>query len=576
MWVQRLLQNPAEWPLLDLDGHAAVFGWRDPEKRGSRDLFAGQSIDLKVVAFQDPKEYPRAAAYRAPRRWPGREPAASGWVDAIIKAPKPRSPKSDEAALYLVRYEDDAPRFSYRAKLAWSESLFAGAVGTGCCANGSVVAPYETALRLNILTAGPAAPPPPGESPTPAEKLAYFIQEDYDARRPQGPDGLLYLALRAARQAVHDNPDDAQAYLILGKTYRRILQNSPERTWNPPAAFWNRQAAPRPPTFKLLYRVRTAEAVTAYKHALTVNPDMAEAHMDLIFLYQDMNYQDEVLAELKEVLRCERKAGPREGESRPAYAARLADLEDLVGRKEKDIAEQLDRFEVRSAGMPPYNKAETAWLEYGLAGKALSILLSSEVAAFGREGMALELELLLHTGRVKEVREWPDPEGARDFLGAIPYLEIKVQLEAASGNYQQADEDLAELAAVFQTVTDPAGDRLTVRGEIAVAATRAILFAQPFDGFPPVLTRTTFTYPSIMEEMAAVAGNMPREADLTTLRGLLALECGQTDQARGEIHHALSLWGNEAMAAGGGGINFPARGIAQDAEKLLDSAVDRR
>ncbi len=54
--------------------------------------------------------------------------------------------------------------------------------------------------------------------------------------------------------------------------------------------------------------------------------------------------------------------------------------------------------------MPVFDKATTAWADYGLAGKQLSILLASDVASFGREGMGLELELLLHTGRVKDVR----------------------------------------------------------------------------------------------------------------------------------------------------------------------------
>ncbi len=93
-------------------------------------------------------------------------------------------------------------------------------------------------LRLNVLTAGPTAPLTQGEhyKPTPVEQLAFHFRGDYAAQQPQGPEGLLYLALRAARQAVHDNPDDAQAYLVLGKTYRRILQNTSERTWNPPMA----------------------------------------------------------------------------------------------------------------------------------------------------------------------------------------------------------------------------------------------------------------------------------------------------------------------------------------------------
>jgi|GEM_PF-705775 tetratricopeptide (TPR) repeat protein/MFS family permease len=578
LWVQRLMQYPAEWPLLDLEGHTAVFGWRDLKEPDKRDAFASLAINLKALAFQDPQNHPQAADTIAPSTWPGREPAAPDWVDARFKAPRPRSPKSDEAALYLVRFDEEAPQFSYRAKLAWNESLFAGAVGAACCSNGSIVAPYEMTLRLNVLTAGASAPPPGGEpyKPTPVEQLAYHFREDYGAHQPSGPESLLYLALRAARQAVHDNPDDAQAYLILGKTYRRILQNTTERTWNPPEALWHRPPTPRPPAFQLLYRVRTAEAVTAYKHALVVNPDLEEAHVDLISLYQDMNYQDEVLAELKEVLRCNRKAGRKAGEDQKDYAARILDLEDLTAKKEKDTTDLLDKFEVRSAGMPVYTKADTAWHDFGLAGKALSILLSSDVASFGPEGMAMELELLLHTGRVKDVRDWPNPEDAKDFLGPAVYLEIQVQLDAALGNYQSAEDDLEEMIEEVHAMVDPQVGRLPMRTLMSIAAARTMLLAQPQDGYQPLLFRTTFFYPTLMQNGMKMVANLHRQADLTTLRGILALEYGGIDQARKDFHDALMLWGSEAAVDTGAGINFPARPLAQDCQKLLDKAAAGR
>jgi hypothetical protein len=190
--------------------------------------------------------------------------------------------------------------------------------------------------------------------------------------------------------------------------------------------------------------------------------------------------------------------------------------------------------------------------------------------------MALELELLLHTGRVKDVREWPDPENAKGYLGAEQYLEMQLQLEAASGNYQQAETDLEEMIADVHTLKNPQGNRLTLRREAAVAAARTLLFAQPYDGPIPALFRTTFIYPSILQQTAVLTNAMRREADLTTLRGLLAVESGAVDQARKNIHDALAIWGDAATANAGGGLNFPARPIAQDYRKLLDRAAAAR
>ena len=95
--------------------------------------------------------------------------------------------------------------------------------------------------RLNVLTARPALPASGASDsrPTPLEQLAYHFREDYLARQDQGPPALLYLAVRAARRAVRDNPDDAQAYLVLGEAYRRMLQKTREQAWNPPQRFWD-------------------------------------------------------------------------------------------------------------------------------------------------------------------------------------------------------------------------------------------------------------------------------------------------------------------------------------------------
>ena len=346
-------------------------------------------------------------------------------------------------------------------------------------------------LRLHVLTAHPAASVATGQPyrPTPVEQLAYHFHEDYLAHQDQGPKGLLYLAVRAARRAVHDNPDDPQAYLVLGEAYRRMLQNTREQTWDPPQRLWDK----RPPRLPLLYRVRTAQAAAAYAHALVLNPNLEQAHMGLISLYQDLNYQDEVLAHLKEVLRCNEVAGRRPGETAEQFRARLLDLRDLVDRKAKDVADQLDKFEVKSAGMSVFEKAETAWQEFGLAGKALSILLASDVSVFDKAGMALELELLLHTGRTAEVRDWPDAVRARDLLGAQRYLEVQVQLAAASGDYRQADDDLEELAEELHTVKGPGGDRLPIRAAESLAIGQALLTAAPGTATNPSFSARPFS-----------------------------------------------------------------------------------
>lgn len=567
-WTERLQQYPQEWPLLRLDGHTAIFGWRDPADPKARDAFEGRSIDLGRMAFHPTDDE------KAPATGPGREPAPPDWSDAFTKARAPRSPRTDEAAFYLVRFDQESPRHKLRGEAAWDAALIASAVGTAACAKGSVVAPYEMTQRLQVLTAHPNVPPEQAASykPTPAEQLAYHFREDYLAQQDDGPPGLLYLAVRAARRAVRDNPDDAQAYLVLGECYRRLAQNTREQVWDPPQKVWNK----RPPRFVLFYRVRTAQAAVAYQHALTVNPSLDQARMGLISLFQDMNYQDLVLEQVKELHRRSRDAGRRPGEGAQQFRDRLADLQDLVDKKGKEVTDLLDKFEVKSAGLPAYPKAEMAWSEFGLAGKALSVLLASDVSVFGDKGMALELELLLHTGRFREANEWADPVKARDYLGATPYLQLRVQMEAAAGDYQKADDDLEELSEEVHAFDVEDNKRVPIRAAGGLAVTQALLLATPEDGHLPYLFRISFFYPEILRQTQRMTGNIALEADYLTLRGLLALESGEMEAARADLGDSLAVWGGEAEARLGGGLDFPARPLAQDALRLLNDADGRQ
>src|SRR5205085_5928271 len=70
-------------------------------------------------------------------------------------------------------------------------------------------------------------------------------------------------------------------------------------------------------------------------------------------------------------------------------------------------------------------------------GKALDMLLESNIAAFGAMGTALEVELLLRTGRPEAVRDWTGPEH-QAALGLSPYYWQKIQALAACGDYESA------------------------------------------------------------------------------------------------------------------------------------------
>src|SRR5262249_14770555 len=100
--LNRLLDDPEQWPLLYLEGDLAVFGWRDPERQqaaGEKALLKGWELELTRLAFHPD------AARKAPRQRPAREPEVRHWWEAFWKPAPPRSIDRDEATHYLFHAE---------------------------------------------------------------------------------------------------------------------------------------------------------------------------------------------------------------------------------------------------------------------------------------------------------------------------------------------------------------------------------------------------------------------------------------------------------------------------------------
>jgi hypothetical protein len=182
--------------------------------------------------------------------------------------------------------------------------------------------------------------------------------------------------------------------------------------------------------------------------------------------------------------------------------------------------------------------------------------LGSDIAAFGPQGVVLQLKLLLRTGRVREVREWTDP-GHKSFLGPS-YHWVRAMALAAAGDYAPAEEECGELAAEGR---DPsaAGPRQAmaavvgqgVLNEHLAGLSLGHLFWQP-QSRRDLHVRT-----------GGLAASIRQEADATVLRGMLALEAGEVELAADDFRRALAAWGGPAAAASGAGIDFNGRVIAQ-------------
>jgi hypothetical protein len=499
---------PGEWSLVALHGRTAVFVWRDPADPDRPSALRVPALDLQAWAFRPP------ANKKAPAAGPGREPTPRGWWDAFWK-PRPQPDVNrDEALGHLLHFEVRQPLWLRARRSRWEGGLAGAAVGTGV--PGSF--PAAWAVQLPLLETA-LRPPGPRDQYAPfAKSTEQFIALDL-AASDDGPASSLLSAVRAARRALHADPDDPLTHLVLGQAYLRLLRGGRERS------------AAR--TFPLLERVRIVQAVTALKHAVRLDPDLLAAHEALARLYQQTSSLDLELAHRQEELRCLRAAGRKEAETPEQFTRRLRPLEEAVEKLGRRVREALNLYETRAFGRDDLGRARAA-LEGGLAGTALEILNASRYEAFGVQGAVLQLELFLSTGRVKEVREWMEP-GQERVMGRPDYRRLQAQLAAATGDYVRADEDLRLLAVP---------EKIPTRTVMALLTGQFVLQSAPSPCPQPQFDQSWF-----LGHMATLALSLRAQGDLAALRGLLALEAGETAAVARLFRESLALWDSEVDGA---------------------------
>src|SRR5262249_58341722 len=143
--------------------------------------------------------------------------------------------------------------------------------------------------------------------------------------------------------------------------------------------------------FPELTEVRRIQACAALNQALALKPDLAQAHLNLGWLYREMGYYDLALKHLRAQLKATREAGPPPGLTAEQFREQLELYEQQLNRLAQPVESQESSFAATAGGLRVLDRASFA-LNSGLAGKARDVLLASDIAAFGAQGMALELE----------------------------------------------------------------------------------------------------------------------------------------------------------------------------------------
>jgi tetratricopeptide (TPR) repeat protein len=541
----RLLEDPRQWPLLDVQGYLVVLGWRDPAAGGAADPFRGRELDLQRRAFRSEE------VRKAPAQAPDRRPEPRPWWEAYWKPVPPRPVDQDEATVYLFQAEawrTSAPR---RRLDVWERGQLAGLIG----AAGTWAGPADLlGARLHLALSHPMMPRAgAGLDTLPIPDLgAIRLQGAYARQQGDIPPALLYLAVRAARRALAANPDDAQAYLVLGESYLQLLHSTRELAWGD--------------QLSELVPLRQVQASAALNQAVSLRPDLAPAHFSLSGLYREMGYLDLALEHWRAYVRLMRQAGPPAGVTTPEFRDQLAAWEDELRRLEQEVDKRQNRWEVASANRSVLARASRADKE-GLAGKARDLLMGSNIAAFGPPGMALELQLLLRTGRPRLVCEWTGPE--QEAALGVSYHWLRTQAWAAAGDYFRAKEECQHLSRML--ASGPQGQDVgQARQAMALLAGKRILDEPLGEGTLGGLFLRARGRFEFRNRVNSLAQTLRREQELRVFWGLLALEEGEVDDAEIAFRQALSVWKDAASAESGAGMDFSGRVVAQECLEWLE------
>jgi hypothetical protein len=502
------LQDSHRWA--PVDKRISIFRWNDPEgpDRGAfsqRQRFAPNLYVFGPLAEPAPVEVSPV-------------PEGQSLWDKFLYGPSPRPLEADEAARYLDYFEQIRQQWVAPAILAGEVASWWGTAGTSAAtpASATVVAPatlaFDSVPLRSAMQGGPA--------------LDYFLRG-----KDLGPPAMPILAIREARRAIAASPNDAFSYFTLARAYL-LLWHDQEHHW----------AGYPPAQQDILTRqqLRRVQFVTASEYGLKLRPDNQDAHTRLFGLYRQMGYVDLALDHLRDAARYARAAGPRAFESAEDFDRRIEALDTNVQNLDSQVSTQRNELEVNIGNQPLIAKAQQA-LARGLGKRALELLLEAEPQQVGIAEANLQLELLLHMGRLDEVRArlTDDLRGA---LGGY-YERYQVLLSAAEGDYKRAGEYLD------QAITNL--ERSNIETMLMLSR------GQAFQGMLNPLTLRGVT--SI--------GDMVRQvADFRVLRGMIALEAGAPGSAAQSFEQALSMGGKESF-------NFDTRPIALRYLQLIKQAA---
>lgn len=507
--LQAFLMRAPQWQLAHLGGSLAFFSRSTERAKGL------PTWDPETEAFAlgsptpDPEDFSDA---------PIPEDRDGQWWRSFFAKARGWKTDREDAELLLVMADLERQKSPGRAMRAW---VVAQAASLGPAASSWILGfPMDAFLRVQML--GPirqgAFDP---NSLKPVENWSLQLQEFHGASQGLTSPGPLYLAIRSLRREMRESWPDALTRNLLAETYQRLALHSSEALW-----------ARKVPGISQLRRV---QAVKAMAEAVRLAPNQPESRLVLGRHFQELGYRDLAYEQLSIHQTLLEEVAVPPGPAGQAFLKDLADNRRRLASIEEDLTRRLGTFEKNSQGLRVFDRAQMA-MELGLAGKALSTLLQSDIAAFGLPGMQMEIQLLLFSGAARQVRDWAESEPL-DNQDEQNLRWTRIQAFAAMGQYGSArkESELMSFPADAQESKDPP------RELAALVLGQAVL--EGFDTQPHLggLVTQVFQRRRTQGRLEGLGRDLRLEAEGLALSGLLALEEGRVALAKDYFLRAMAV-----------------------------------
>lgn len=541
MLLQGLQINASQLPLCLLDGPVLVVGLNPPGGNAAKKPGLGALV-WTDLAFGSAASRLREAP---PAPWPGPYPLQHAFAHARPGAEAGGLSAQGREYIFLadgkLRQAAEAGPRLVNAWLAGHCLALAGQSG--------LEAHWGMAPQLALHLSLEAVPGITGEAQLLLEALAGWRASvlplpDEDTQR-----ALLTLAMRSARASVALDPADGRSWMVVGEAALRLMNSTAERKGAAEFNEWR--------------QLREAQAAFAFRKALLADPSLDLAHYSLAYVYSQMRLIDLEASHLRNGWKINQKRGAPPGAPAQRWQDRQAADDSRIRRAEGQVTSRLSAYATEKTGKSAIERARLA-LDMGLGKQALDELLASDISAFGAQGMALEVDMLLRLGRADEVIAWVNPDEHDGFLATDLYHWFRVKAAASLGRYDEACQEAVSLTQGQTRLAFPLAPSL------ALAVTRDGLDRLAAAQTIPLSAYQLIPPSNLDSQITGMLRRWSLEANGFAILGLLALEQGNPVEGRRSLQDALIH--SPPVSSGAQALSFPARTLARQVLTLLEKS----